>query len=181
MNAVPMKQPQQLPPVPVTMSSVEIQPSTSSKTVQKADPFELNESNHKPPPLPPRPGNAPPLPPRPSAAPNIPPRADTIEKPEENSVETAAQKPPPAPQTNSVSNGSVKTGNPPEKPKTLQMTPKISPPSTSSSSTLEPAKHFLYQELISKFDFKKKIYKNLIFRHFESFMAKRDILGNCIF
>lgn len=135
------------------MSTVEIQPSTSNKPVPKADPFEINEGPPvRPPPLPPRPGAAPPLPPRPTAPPTVPPRTDVqqenattsepsvVEKPAET-VSTQEQKP-------SVSNGTVK--NAPEKPKTLQINKKTSIPSTLNSIAVEPVKHYLYQELISK-------------------------------
>jgi hypothetical protein len=165
-----------MPPVPVNMNTVEIQPSTSSKTINKTDPFEISEVPPiKAPPLPPRSRAPPPLPPRP----NLTPRSDPIEK----SKESAPEVMPP------ILNGNIKSEKMPEKPKTLQMTRKVSPPSTSNSGTLEPAKHFLYQELISKTSLEDKnrfldaaspLWSNMVFwevAFFDMVAKERDIIG----
>lgn len=142
------------------MNTIEIQPSTSSKTttVNKEDPFDVIEApKAKPPPLPPRPGAPPPLPPRP----NVPPRPD-LPPQIEKSVETAQdpsqtthnppQRPPPFPQQCVAENGSVKTASVSEKPQTLNVKQNTSGSTTPGSRTEQQVNRtFLYQELISKF------------------------------
>ncbi|CAD5214298.1 unnamed protein product [Bursaphelenchus okinawaensis] len=78
--------------------------------------------------------------------------------------------------TKPVANGHVKAAEPIEKPKSLFVA-KPSTPSSSSSSTLEPTRHFLYQDLISA---SNGLWANMVFwenAFFDMVAKERDIIG----
>ncbi|KAI6187935.1 MAP kinase-activating death domain-containing protein [Aphelenchoides besseyi] len=163
-----------------TESTKSSEPSTKISSPETATTMHDNlQSSVVPPPLPPR-TSAPPLPPRPSAI------STTSNESKQADAETIQASNPTVSKvfqsvaSNSqikVENGHLKREEPVEKPKTLPVTQKTSTPSSSSNSTLEPTKHFLFQDLINV---NNPLWSVMVFWEvaFLDMVAKeRDIIG----